>query len=206
MLYWTLPHYREPLWIELIIDDMLRKIAAFVKSLVRGTRSEYWLLEREGQAAATFFTLMLCSLVWLIALEYSTHRSKRIAPMPPSAADVEPADSPAHETPIMKKLAPPGHRPTNAKLNISPFHLARGFAEAPFTSFQKANNRPDLVAAGSADREFRTGHDELPITLPLQGRNFETLQKQGLLDKNEPPMKQYAARKRLVGLTGEKRK
>jgi hypothetical protein len=203
---------------------MLTQIDAFVIDSVHGTPFEYWLLEREGQATAAFLTVMLCSLFWLIVLEYSSRRSKRMAPEPSSAADVELHDPPADEMSIMKRLAPAGHRPTNAQLNTSPFHLARGFAKRKsiatsslFASPVRDNNNPSGVAAAElTDRELKPDHDKLSLTSTPQGRNFsglakyapvsyETLRERGSLDKDGSPTRKYVTRKRRDELMGRVR-
>jgi hypothetical protein len=213
---------------ELIVDDMFKQLDAFVTDLVHGTPFEYWLLKRESQIVTFLLTLILCCLIWLIVLVYSSHRlSKRVAAKTYSPANVDIDDQPVNDAPIMKKLAPPGHRPTNAKLNMPPCHVARGFAEptslsppdrpSPVANLPQNRTPSGEVAAGMVDREFRSEEDELPPTIPPQGRNVSglakdasvsngTLRERGFMDEGGSPTRKYAARKWLKELMGKGRK
>jgi hypothetical protein len=200
---------------------MIAHLSKFFTTRVKDRPLSYWLLEPDGQEATVFLTVILCCLIWYIFLDLSYRRS-------PARALPE-SDSPS--TPmtvkIMKNLAPPGHRPTNAQLDISPFQIKKSFA----TSTDLSNPYPMLAisdipvdghpstlrAHDLAEKEFTPAPKDLAPTLPPQGRNFaglakntlfsyETLRQRGMLDKDGSPTHKYASKKRLEELMSEQRK
>jgi hypothetical protein len=128
---------------------------------------------------------------------------------------------------IIKNLAPPGHRPTNAQLDISPFHIKISFATStdlsnpyptlPISDIPVDGHPSTLTAHDLAEKKFTLAPKDLALTLPPQGRNFaglaknapfsyETLRQRGMLDKDGSPTHKYASKKRLEELMSEQRK
>jgi hypothetical protein len=200
---------------------MIAHLSKFFTTLVKDTPLSYWLLEPDGQDATVFLTVILCCLIWYIFLDLSYRRS-------PTRASSE-SDSPS--TPmlvkIMKNLAPPGHRPTNAQLDISPFHIKKSFATStdlsnpyptlPISDIPVDGHPSTLMAHDLAEKEFTPAPKDLALTLPPQGRNFAglaknapfsygTLRQLGMLDKDGSPTHKYASKKRLEELMSEQRK
>lgn len=206
--------HRESIWIETVIADAFDKLGLIVSRLIRNTSFEYWLLDREGQIGTFFFTLVVGSLIWLIFLEYSLRESSRVAALEASAREAEakvdteddiwsPDDktsspSSTGDTPVMKKLAPRGHQPTNAQLNMSPFHLTRNLADPAPLAYPTL---PDWTETPE-DYEFCADEDEAPPSSQPQGRNFsrlateaptsfESLRERGMVDRDGTPTKKY---------------
>ncbi|KAF2024983.1 hypothetical protein EK21DRAFT_117238 [Setomelanomma holmii] len=136
-----MPRYREPLWIETVIDNLLTRLSAALTSFANNTPLKYWPLTLEG-------TLVLALAVWLVYTSISSFTRAKVSkskyahldenmpstdtldtPFPPQSPPINPLRKTAEETPLMKELAPPGHQPTNAQLCISPFHIRNRFAE-----------------------------------------------------------------------------
>jgi hypothetical protein len=176
-----MPLLRDLYWIETVVTNIMESLGAIVSRPFRDTTFEYWLLEREGQNKTFFFSLLLGSIVWFILLDCSIRRQSKLIALEPSPrmaeVDVDPTATqtvqppapsfhnevvptpPTSKNPFLKKLAPPGHRPTNAHLNISPFHLARNLGKPPVLN---ASN---------------------PFATPPQGRNS------GVFDANRVPFR-----------------
>ena len=208
LIHWAMPRYREPFWVEHVINNMLKRIDATLSQPIRGTALEYWLIDPQGQVGSVYCTLILGALIWLIALEYLSRSSKCVAPTPDALkTDFKvgslPSDTPgtpvarqsdkfAHTpgtgtTSYMLKLAPPGHRPTHAQLKVSPFAVTR--SSYPVNNVSPFADTPPL--------EDRTGRAEAHRNKKLslkhsQGRHFsgslkqapksyETLQENGML-------------------------
>jgi hypothetical protein len=191
---------------------MFAHFSVFFTKLVQDTPLSYWLLEPDGQGTTVFIALNLCCLVWYIILEISSRRSAT------RELDDPPTPGP---TKIMKNLAPPGHRPMNAQLIISPFHLARGLASSTNSSSERGLPVFDISVDGrtttnpSFDKKITPASKDLPVILPPQGHNFsglarvasisyEMLRSRGMLNKNESPTQKYAGEKRLEELMGGK--
>jgi hypothetical protein len=200
---------------------MIAYLSKFFTTLVKDTPLSYWLLEPDGQDATVFLTVIFCCLIWYIFLDLSYRRY-------PARASSE-SDSPSTPMPvkIMKNLAPPGHRPINAQLEISPFHIKKSFAIStdlsnpyptlPISDIPVDGHPSTLMAHDLAEKKFTPAPKDLTLTLPPQGRNFaglakntpfsyETLRQRGMLDQNGSPTHKYAAKKRLEGLMGEQRR
>lgn len=235
-----MPRYREFYWIETVVHNALEQLVAIISRPIRSTPFEYWLLERDGQIGTFFFSLILGSFIWLICLDYAVRRSSRLVALAASAHGAEAQiDAVASEmvhtpasaqhdnavptpstgdTPFMKKLAPPGHRPTNARLDISPFHLARNLGRPPIFSTSTSSSPPpppqgrDFDSSGlikatapPMDRDCSpgVGDNRFPRSSPpFQGPNFsalkenspvsyETLRERGLLDKDGSPTRKF---------------
>jgi hypothetical protein len=77
ILGWTMPIYREPFQIELIIDKFFNEIASRFHNTFQDTTLEYWLLDRDG-SAYTFF--LLVALIRIIAFVWKSCSTKRVAP------------------------------------------------------------------------------------------------------------------------------
>ncbi|KAH6013299.1 hypothetical protein HBI84_015250 [Parastagonospora nodorum] len=218
-----MPRHRESIWIETVIAEAFDKLGTIASRPIRNTPFEHWLLDREGQIGTFFFTPIAGSLVWLIFLEYSLRNSSKLAALAASArraeadAEVDTDDHIAHDDntsspsstgdmPIMKKLAPPGHLPTNAQLNISPFQLSRNLADPPtlaYPTLPKFNETPE-------DYDFCANDDEASPSSQPQGRNFTriateaptsfgSLRERGMLDRDGTPTRKH----RLHQLLGE---
>jgi hypothetical protein len=118
----------------------------------------------------------------------------------------------------MQKLAPSGHRPTNAHLDISPFHFARDFADPADISpptypiLSQIDKRSGLTGDTYPAGYWKSTleDDKALLSLQFQGRNFarlakdspisyETLKEQGMLNKDRMPTKKY----RLQQLLGD---
>jgi hypothetical protein len=137
----------DPLQIWRSVEDTAKQVSAYISGCIRCTPLEYWLLKRQGQACTFFITMMLCALVWLAVIHFTSDHSPRhaeSAPVQETKEELEPKDINREDrTPISAKeegesttgtgntafirmLAPPDHRPTNAQLNIPPFSTAQG--------------------------------------------------------------------------------
>jgi len=148
LFYWTMPRHRSPTSLETAIDNTLQRINVALTGPIRNTALEYWLLDPRGQAE-TIFVLLLCStLAWFIMLEHFARAKNRGKDARTAGLDAAPTlagQSPTpegdgckpidiarrntgRETPVMKNLAPAGHRPTNAQLGVSPFHVRNPLA------------------------------------------------------------------------------
>jgi hypothetical protein len=191
---------------------MLAHFSAFFKDLVQDTLLCDCLPNPRRHGATVFVTLMACCLVWYIFLEFSSRRS--------AARKLDDSSIP-DPTKFMKNLAPSGHRPTNAKLDISPFHLARRCASPTKSSFGEPLPNSDVEGHASTnpfvDKKSTPGHKDSPITLSPQGRNFsglakaapvsyETMRQHGMLDMDGSPTERYARQKRLEELMGRQKK
>jgi hypothetical protein len=189
---------------------MLAHLPAFFKDLVQHKSVSDWLPDPRRHGATLFVTLMAYCLVWYISLVFSSRRS--------AVRKLDDSSIPG-PTNIMKNLAPPGHRPTNAKLDISPFHLARGLASPTKSSSDQPLPDSDIPVDGRPFTNPFVGkksilvHQSLPVTLPPQGRNFsglakaapvsyETMRQRGMLDAFGSPTEKYARQKRLEELMG----
>jgi hypothetical protein len=218
-----MPRHRESIWIETVIAEAFEKLGTIAARRIRNTPFEYWLLDREGQIGIFFFTLIAGSLIWLMFLEYSLRNSSKLAALAASArraeadAEVDTEEDISHDsatsspsstgdTPIMKKLAPQGHLPTNAQLNISPFHLSRNLADPPTLSYPTLSKFNETTE----EYDFCADDDETPPSRQPQGRifarlateaptSFRSLRDRGMLDRDVTPMRKY----RLHQLLGE---
>jgi hypothetical protein len=224
-----MPLHSDFYWIETAVNDVMGYMGAIISCRFRDTLFEYWLLEREGQNRTFFFVLLLGSLIWFTLLDCSIRRRSKLVALEAASRVVEAdadltaietvqASAPSQnddiaatpatgETPLMMKLAPPGHRPINAHLNMSPFHLARNLSKPPVLSasnpflvhpqgrnssgFFDPNVAPSRFGDSSEARE-ELDRNSSPS---FQGRNFatmketapvsyKTLREQGLLDED----------------------
>jgi hypothetical protein len=174
---------------------MFAHLSTFLMNLVQDTPLSYWLLEPDGQSTTVFLALNLCCLIWYVVLEISSRRS--------AARKLDDPSTPG-PTRFMTNLAPSGHVPTNARLNISSFHLARGLASSTQSPSEHALPISDIPVDGPVstntliDKNCKTASKDMSVTLPPQGRNFsglaraapvsyETLRQRGMLDKNGSP-------------------
>jgi hypothetical protein len=207
---WTMPVHREPLQIELIIDNFFNKLASRFYNTFQGTALEYWLLDRDG-SVYTFFILV--ALIWIIAFAWNIRSTKRVAPQkdifyratekvakptprspsssrvprfnttPPFAKEESTTSSTssseqdyatATTSPFMKKLAPLGHRPTNA--NLKPRGSTTAYQTlSPFSKEEQAQHQA---------RHFSQLAQEAPVS-------FDTLQENGVLNKHGSPTKKW---------------
>ncbi|KAI4946619.1 hypothetical protein J4E91_007308 [Alternaria rosae] len=136
-----------PTAVERFVQDTMDSFKGFFAHLFHGTFLEYWLLDPNGQAYTLFLSMMLGVSMWLLILNQN---SKSVVSSKPKqnwreseatdAMDIDgeeyhgnehqpstpgPSYFPREETPIMRKLAPPGHRPVNAHIEGSPFRTLR---------------------------------------------------------------------------------
>jgi hypothetical protein len=143
LFYWTMPRHRSPTSLETAMDNTLQRINLAVTGPIRNTALEYWLLEPRGQAETIFLLLLFSTLAWFIMLEYAARAKKDNADLDPPLTLAGQSPTPegdgckpidiarrntGSETPVMKNLAPAGHRPTNAQLGVSPFHVRNPLA------------------------------------------------------------------------------
>ncbi|KAI8943665.1 hypothetical protein NX059_001649 [Plenodomus lindquistii] len=160
-----MPVYRDPIWIEILFDNFLTWLTELFSALFRGTVFEWWLLDPQGQAYTHLFTIILAIAIWYFALDgtlWHTLRTLRVKP-----ADVDTVDQAADnldsmgKTPIMRKLAPPGHQPTNANLNLSPSRKRNRLQsvddpvgrlyQMPFTTPISTDSGSDIPRSGFSD-------------------------------------------------------
>jgi hypothetical protein len=184
LFYWTMPRHREPIFLETVIDNTLQRINVALTGPIRNTALEYWLLDPRGQAETIFMTLLFSTLAWFIILEHSARAKNRVKATKsagldaaPTLAEQSPAPetnvrqpinnaprNPGSETPVMKKLAPAGHRPTNAHLGVSPFHVRNPLAaragevakpgyQTPFATYALGRGGPGGAGHGAVERE-----------------------------------------------------
>ena len=131
-------YHRDPNKLEAFVNNTLTHMA----NVFRDTVLEYWLLDHQGQVK-TFFAVFVVGIAgWLAVLEYESRAVKKAASkeavrftqdsdpkwpvlpsLPPSPqSSISSDESESHRqdhnvNSFMSKLAPPGHRPTNATLN-----------------------------------------------------------------------------------------
>jgi hypothetical protein len=136
----------DPLQIWLSVENTAKQVSAYISGCIRCTPLEYWFLKRQGQACTFFITMMLCALVWLAVIHFTSDHSPRraeLAPVQETKEELDPKDinedrtlisvkeegestTVAGNTAFIRMLAPPDHRPTNAQLNILPYRTAQG--------------------------------------------------------------------------------
>ncbi|KAL7777227.1 hypothetical protein CFE70_007650 [Pyrenophora teres f. teres 0-1] len=169
MAIWTPPLHREATPLELYIGNTLNELAGFFYNVFHGTTFEYWLLDPKGQQNFIVITSALFLILWLVYIQYSIR--SMLAPSNASrTSSFSPMKGP--ETllykpllPTMRQLAPPGHRPTNANLNIppstsrSPSVPALAAPQAPENSVQAKgfSTRPSVP-----NFKFNFNHEDFP--------------------------------------------
>jgi len=152
---WALPVRREATALELYIFSTINWLVGLFDGVFRDTPFEYWLLDPRGQLNTMLMTAALGILTWLLYAQYSIRHlkiSSALLPIPvqdnisssgntipdPTNAPRQSSSPPEHHVfrrsespspepilPTMRQLAPPGHRPTNAQLNLSPFRVVQ---------------------------------------------------------------------------------
>jgi len=138
-------NHRPPTRPERFVQDIIDSSKDFFAYLFRGSCLEYWLLDPNGQAYTLFLMMLLGVSTWLLILN---HNSKTFVALKPEQdwpesqvaeeMDIDgeeyqgdehqpstprPSSYPREVTPIMRKLAPPGHHPVNAHIEGSPFRV-----------------------------------------------------------------------------------
>jgi hypothetical protein len=210
LLNWTMPRHRAPTALETLIDTTLSTICTHISAPFRATALEYWFLDPQGQFGTLFLALLLGTLIWFAALEHSSTRAKKRCADRPILLHEQPNDKkgdemqddemqddemqgvsyprlPTPETPVMAKLAPPGHRPVNADLGSA----AR--------SFKVVNPLAHGVALHT------------PIVSRRQERNLSapvSLRGNGMLNEKGTPRRKWAAMGQMPlapGFGGEKK-
>ncbi|CAE7195791.1 hypothetical protein P3342_009961 [Pyrenophora teres f. teres] len=176
MAIWTPPLHREATPLELYIGNTLNELAGFFYNVFHGTTFEYWLLDPKGQQNFIVITSALFLILWLVYIQYSIR--SMLAPSNASrTSSFSPMKGP--ETllykpllPTMRQLAPPGHRPTNANLNIPPFYVAQplgprtGRPTSP--GYQTPFKENSVQAKGFSTRpsvpnfKFNFNHEDFP--------------------------------------------
>jgi len=138
-------NHEPPTRLERFVQDAIDSSKGFFAHLFRGSCLEYWVLDPNGQAYTLFLATLLGASIWLFILNQNseaTAASKSEQNWSESEAaeamdiDGEGYQGDEHEpstprastysgdkTPIMRKLAPPHHRPVNAHLDGSPFRV-----------------------------------------------------------------------------------
>ncbi|KAI4958730.1 hypothetical protein J4E86_004335 [Alternaria arbusti] len=134
-----------PTRLERFVQDTIDSSKGFFAYLFRGSCLEYWMLDPNGQTYTLFLMTLLGVSTWLLVLN---HNSKTVVASeteqdwPESEVAVEmdidggecqgdehqpstprPLSFPREDTPIMRKLAPPGYHPVNAHIEGSPFRV-----------------------------------------------------------------------------------
>ena len=134
-----------PTRLERFVQDTIDSSKGFFAYLFHGSCLEYWMLDPNGQAYNLFLMTLLGVSTWLLILNHSSKTilaSKPDQNWPESGVAEEmdidgeeyhghehqpstprPSSYPREETPIMRKLAPPGHQPVNAHIEGSPFRV-----------------------------------------------------------------------------------
>lgn len=201
-----MPKYREPLWLELVVNNFLNSITALFHRSFRNTPLEYWLLHPEGQIGTLFMTVILVALVWMIWLEYSTQRAKaRTATSVPthihhtsivhkhthihnrayrasSASDFWNVE--LNETPLLRYLgsSSPSHRPTTR----------------PFGT-PTPSNRTLTSSELETPRGLRPSHSQNYSSLAKEAPvSYDTLQETGMLSSDGSPTRKWVLTKRMI--------
>ncbi|KAI4706173.1 hypothetical protein J4E89_009227 [Alternaria sp. Ai002NY15] len=179
-----------PTRLERFVQDTIDSSKSFFAYLFRGSCLEYWMLDPNGQAYTLFLMTLLGVATWLLILN---HNSKTIVASKPEQdwpesevageMDIDgeeyhgnehqpptprPSSYPRKDTPIMRKLAPPGYHPVNAHIEGSPFRVKQPLGPrlrqfVPSVHQTPSPLNPRLSKAFS--------------TRPLQRDNFSSLDK-----------------------------
>ena len=134
-----------PTALERFVQDIIDSSKGFFAYLFRGGCLEYWMLDPNGQAYTLFLMTLLGVSTWLLILNHSSKTFVASEPeqdWPESEVagemDIDgeeyhsdehrpftprPSSYPREETPIMRKLAPPGYHPINAHIEGSHFRV-----------------------------------------------------------------------------------
>ncbi|CAO2648249.1 Nn.00g075160.m01.CDS01 [Neocucurbitaria sp. VM-36] len=208
---WLMPKNRKPLWLEVTFNNYLKSITEHLSQQVRDTPLEYWLLHPEGQVGTLFMTVILVAISWMIMLEYSSRAAHRVASPTATHAKHAKVQDPKHiqkhsrpktppvdydnfspgATPFMRRLAPPGHRPTNAHLVVSPYHIAR-----PLGTPNRSNRVTNLGFQTPSSRPTRSRNfSGLAEAAPV---SYDTLQETGMLSSDGTPTKKWSLLKRMI--------
>ncbi|KAF1918250.1 hypothetical protein BDU57DRAFT_494945 [Ampelomyces quisqualis] len=164
LLNWQGSRYRAPKFLELFIDNALKTMSNVVSDRIRNTRLEYWLLDPEGQVFTFFFTIMLAALIWLVVLENASSHHIEAAAARTASNEYDGALeelSDADFSSMISRLAPPGHRPVNAHLDVSPYRVVNHFAaltsfSTPAMPLQRPATPSELSAQPKSDEEGST--------------------------------------------------
>jgi len=134
-----------PTCLERFVQDTIDSSKGFFAYLFRGSCLEYWMLDPNGQAYTLFLMTLLGVSTWLLILNQNSRTAVASKPeqnWPESEVAEEmdidgdeyhgdehqpsnprPLSYPREEPPIMRRLAPPSHRPVNAHIEGSPFRV-----------------------------------------------------------------------------------
>ena len=214
---WSMPRFREPLWIEYIIDDCLNCTAKHLGRPLRGTLLAYWLLDAESQVSKHLVTTALAILIglaWSIFQAHSVRKASRITPLLPTGAKANVAEQaqsvnvrsaptilqPDHavRTPLhagnsmVHSLAPADRVPTHANLDGSLSSLARPLGSADSTGRISTPRYQTPFGIPTHSRNYSS----LARTAPV---SYETLQDTGMLNWDGTPTKKWDTIGRVQG-------
>lgn len=158
-----------PTAVERFVQDTMDSFKGFFAHLFHGTFLEWWLLDPNGQAYTLFLSMILGVSTWLLILNQNP---KSVVASKPKqnwreseATEAMYIDSeeyhgnehqpstpglsyfPGEETPIMRKLAPPGYRPVNAHIESSPFRVKQPLRPRPGHSAPPVHQSPFTVSS-----------------------------------------------------------
>jgi hypothetical protein len=62
----VMPRHHDQIWIEHVIDHILKQIDTFVTVSIHDTPFEYWLLDVAGRFVTAILMVILCIPIWTI--------------------------------------------------------------------------------------------------------------------------------------------
>jgi hypothetical protein len=207
-----LPVYREPSAPELFIHNKASWFNEHFSQAFHKTALEYWLLHPHGQTYTLSMTTIIGALIWLLSLRTSVDKSVQAEDLDGAEGEVivrdheenthgsTPLDSDNQtsslkDTPTMRKLAPPGHRPTNAQLGgpsarvTQPLsHFTEPGHQTPFAypKLPMQHTASNAVQSKIPKRPYSPSFSYLAKTAP---ETYQTLQETGMLNADGTPNK-----------------
>ncbi|KAF1844908.1 uncharacterized protein K460DRAFT_405186 [Cucurbitaria berberidis CBS 394.84] len=221
LIPWLMPRYRQPVWLDVIINNFLNSVTGYLTRLLRDTPLEYWLLDSQGQFGTLFVSVILVALIWLISLEYSAQAENPVAssvsteathdnvhgpgeiqeqpaPVTLPSDDIARTPSPVRAS-IMRSFARPDHRPTNAHLEISPFRTARPLGDPDRTGRITTPGYQTPFGKPTHSQDFSSLAEKAPVS-------YKTLKENGMLHPDGTPTKKWTVSRRMTdsrGIRGE---
>ncbi|KAI2485041.1 hypothetical protein Ptr902_03981 [Pyrenophora tritici-repentis] len=187
MAIWTPPRYHEASPLEVYVGTTLNELADRFYDVFHGTLFEYWFLDPKGQHNLIVIASMLFIVLWFVCIQYSirstlasSNVSRPSSPRAPFSPPMERPETHPYQPllPTMRQLAPPGHRPTNAQLNVPPFHVAppmgrrTGRTTNPGyqTPFKEKPAEAKIFSTGASVSKINFENDDFPSLATATGR------------------------------------
>ncbi|KAI4643438.1 uncharacterized protein J4E78_009907 [Alternaria triticimaculans] len=160
-------NHEPPTRLERFVQDTIDSFKGSFAFLFRGSCLEYWMLDPNGQAYTLFLVTLLGVSTWLLILnrnsktgvasksEQNWSESEMAGEMDIDGEEYHsdehrpftprPSSYPREETPIMRKLAPPHHRPVNAHIEGSPFRVKQSLGPRIRQFLPSAHQAPSPI-------------------------------------------------------------